>query len=60
MLEKYFNSSARLQGFPDSPLGTSLASFAQELCDARYARRSLGATENPWIRARPEAANRTL
>ena len=60
MLEKYLNSLARLQGFPDSPLRTSLESFAQDRCDARYARRSLGATENAWIRARPEAASRTL
>ena len=37
MLEKYFNSPARLRVLRDGPLGTSLESFAQELSDARYA-----------------------
>ena len=38
MLEEYFGSPTRLRALRDSPLGTSLESFAQELCDARYAR----------------------
>ena len=46
MLENCLSSLARLQGFLDSPLRTSLESFAQDLCDTRYARRSLGAIKN--------------
>ena len=38
MLGKYFNAPARLKRLRDSPLGALLESFAQELCDARYAR----------------------
>jgi site-specific recombinase XerD len=37
MLEKYFNSPARLQGLLGSPLGISFERFAQELSDAGYA-----------------------
>ena len=35
MLGKYVNSPARLQGLRDSPLGTALERFAQELCDTQ-------------------------
>lgn len=40
MLGKYFDSPVRIQALRDSPLGSSLDSFAQELCDAGYARKT--------------------
>ncbi len=47
MLRKYFDSPRRIQALRDCPLGASFESFAQELCDARYAR----STARGYIRA---------
>ena len=37
MLEKFFDSPARIRALRDNPVGASFDSFAQELCEARYA-----------------------
>jgi integrase/recombinase XerD len=38
MLQTFFDSPKRVQALRDCPMGASFESFAQELCDARYAR----------------------